>query len=558
MARVALLIGTGDYTKGFKPLLAAPKDVAAIASVLRDPEMGGFDQVQSLVNQPHTKIAETVETWFRERQKDDLALLYISGHGVKDAQSDLYFAACDTRKQKEELIRATAIAASFVRDRVRESKAKRQVIILDCCFSGAFGNLLSKDDDTINLETVLGAEGRVVLTSSSSIQYSFEQRDGELSLYTHYLVEGIRTGAADANSDGAISVQDLHQYGSRKVQEESPAMTPKIIVLKDEGFQIRIANAPLGDPKLKYRKEVEAIVQEDGDTIDEILSRPLLEEWRHKLGLTDPEAQTIEAEILEPIRQRQAKIERYRQIYTQAIQYQKTLGERERKRLKQLQKVLGLRDENVQSIESEVEIPPHSSSAAPSSIPPSPSTSPTPQVEQDDLKSEKGIDYTRLRDLLKAEDWKGADEETYLRMLEAVGRENGDYIREAELLNFPCADLKTIDRLWVHYSQGQFGFSVQKKIYVECGAKLDGKYPGDKIWRLFCDRIGWRVNENYISENYISYEKVIFNTNAPQGHLPSRLLWGGVLGWVGFGLGGFAAGGRCFSSLASRLVNCSK
>ncbi|MCG8368460.1 MAG: GUN4 domain-containing protein, partial [Pseudanabaenales cyanobacterium] len=106
--------------------------------------------------------------------------------------------------------------------------------------------------------------------------------------------------------------------------------------------------------------------------------------------------------------------------------------------------------------------------------------------------------------------------------------------------------------------QGQFGFSVQKKIYVECGAKLDGKYPGDKIWSVFCDRIGWRVNENYISENYISYEKVIFNTNAPQGHLPSRLLWGGVLGWVGFGLGGFAAGGRCFSSLASRLVNCSK
>ena len=542
MARVALLIGTGDYTQGFKPLPAAPKDVAAIAAVLRDPEMGGFDQVQSLVNQPYTKIAENIETWFRERQKDDLALLYISGHGVKDAQSDLYFAARDTRKQKEELIRATAIAASFVRDRVRESKAKRQVIILDCCFSGAFGNLLAKDDDTINLETVLGAEGRVVLTSSSSIQYSFEQRDRELSLYTHYLVEGIRTGAADANSDGAISVQDLHQYASRKVQEESPAMTPKIIVLKDEGYQIRIANAPLGDPKVKYRKEVEAIVQEDGDMIDEVLSRPLLEEWQRELGLTDPEVQTIEAETLEPIRQRQAKIERYRQIFTQAIQHKKTLGDRERKRLKQLQKVLGMRDENVQSIESEVGIPTHSSSTTPSPIPPFPSTSPTPQVEQDDLKSEKGIDYTRLRDLLKAGDWKEADKETYLRMLEAIGREEGDYIREEELLNFPCADLKTIDRLWVHYSQGHLGFSVQKKIYVECGAKLDGKSPGDKIWRVFCDRIGWRVNENYIS-----YIEVIFNTNAPQGHLPIRCYWLHIL-----------THRSLFSSLASRLMKCSR
>ena len=159
MTRVALLIGAGDYTEGYKPLPAAPKDVAAIASVLGDPEIGGFDHVQSLVNEPHTKIAETVETWFRARQKDDLALLYISGHGVKDDRSDLYFAACDTLKQKEELIRATAIAASFVRDRSRDSRANRQVIILDCCFSRAFGDLLKGNDDTINLETVLGAEG---------------------------------------------------------------------------------------------------------------------------------------------------------------------------------------------------------------------------------------------------------------------------------------------------------------------------------------------------------------------------------------------------------------
>ena len=84
----------------------------------------------------------------------------------------------------------------------------------------------------------------MVLTSSSSINYSFEQRDQALSLYTHYLVDGIRTGTADVNSDSAITVQDLHHYASLKVQEESPAMPPKIIVLKDEGYQIRIANAP--------------------------------------------------------------------------------------------------------------------------------------------------------------------------------------------------------------------------------------------------------------------------------------------------------------------------
>ena len=134
---------------------------------------------------------------------------------------------------------------------------------------------------------------------------------------------------------------------------------------------------------------------------------------------------------------------------------------------------------------------------------------------EDELSSEKGVDYTRLRDLLKAGKWKDADYETYLRMLEAVGREEGNYIRPKELLNFPCADLKTIDRLWFKHSNGKFGFSVQKEIYVDCGGKLNGEYPSDKIWEEFCDRVGWKAKGSYIS-----YSQVTFSTLAQRGHLP--------------------------------------
>ncbi|MGJ3245045.1 MAG: GUN4 domain-containing protein [Elainellaceae cyanobacterium] len=163
-------------------------------------------------------------------------------------------------------------------------------------------------------------------------------------------------------------------------------------------------------------------------------------------------------------------------------------------------------------------------------------------LNKDDLASEKGIDYTRLRDLLKAQNFKDADKETYLRMLEAVGRGKGDWIREEELLNFPCADLKTIDRLWVKYSDGRFGFSVQKEIYVQCEGKLDGTYPGDNIWYEFSDRVGWRVKNSWIA-----YWDVTFNTSAPRGHLPY------CEGWVIFvGVFGFIV----VSSLASRLVKC--
>ncbi|MDJ1182053.1 serine/threonine-protein kinase [Roseofilum casamattae] len=137
----------------------------------------------------------------------------------------------------------------------------------------------------------------------------------------------------------------------------------------------------------------------------------------------------------------------------------------------------------------------------------------------DDLSSERGIDYRRLQRLLQQQRWKDADEETERRMLEATKREKDKFLRDEDAENFPRADLRTIDRLWVTYSQGQFGFSVQKQIWLDSGGKL-GRYDS-KIWEKFCDRVGWRKNGEWLI-----YNDCTFNTNALQGHLPARLFVG--------------------------------
>ncbi|MEN8447410.1 MAG: GUN4 domain-containing protein [Cyanobacteria bacterium J06555_13] len=168
--------------------------------------------------------------------------------------------------------------------------------------------------------------------------------------------------------------------------------------------------------------------------------------------------------------------------------------------------------------------------------------------------SECGIDYAPLRDRLKAGDWKAADKETYEVMIRAVGKKAGDYFSKDNLLNFPCKDLLTIDRLWAKYSNGRFGFSVQKEIYIACGAKLDGEYPGDKIWKEFADRVRWRVDGSWIG-----YTEVTFDTSAPVGHLPSRVA---CFVYTYVGLRSYARVVRgaelefFFSFLASRLVTC--
>ncbi|MDZ8237209.1 MAG: serine/threonine-protein kinase [Nostoc sp. ChiQUE01a] len=160
----------------------------------------------------------------------------------------------------------------------------------------------------------------------------------------------------------------------------------------------------------------------------------------------------------------------------------------------------------------------------------------------DDLSSEVGIDYTKLRDYLAAENWKDADYETYLVMVQVVGCKENNWIREEEFLNFPCKDLRTIDRLWVKYSNGRFGLSVQKEIYFSVGGKPDGKYHKE-AWEKFGDRVGWRMNSNWIY-----YNEGTFDTTAPLGHLPR--VCPSLIKYT-------AKGYTKISSLASRLVKCS-
>lgn len=269
MAKIALLIGISEYEPGLNPLPAAVKDVEAVQQILLNPAMGGFDRVKPLINSDVQTMQYEIETLFDGRAKDDLVLLFFSGHGIKDDAGRLHFASRITQKNvKGDLIRSTAVPASFIHDVMNNCRAKRQAVILDCCFSGAFDpSLQAKDDGLFDLQGQLGAEGRVVLASSSSTQYSFEQKGSEVSVYTKYLIEGIETGAADRNKTGQVSILDLHEYVTHKVQEQMVNVTPKIIVLRDKGFEIILAKTKnkvdqvlnvsnnkieLGETKLEY------------------------------------------------------------------------------------------------------------------------------------------------------------------------------------------------------------------------------------------------------------------------------------------------------------------
>jgi serine/threonine protein kinase len=73
-----------------------------------------------------------------------------------------------------------------------------------------------------------------------------------------------------------------------------------------------------------------------------------------------------------------------------------------------------------------------------------------------------GIDYSKLRELLAFKDWRAADRETAELILKIAGRKKEGSLTVKNIEQFPCKDLRTIDQLWVKYSNGHFGFSIQK------------------------------------------------------------------------------------------------
>ena len=139
------------------------------------------------------------------------------------------------------------------------------------------------------------------------------------------------------------------------------------------------------------------------------------------------------------------------------------------------------------------------------------------------LKAEREarLKFQKLEDYLKNQQWYEADQETWKLMLKVTNREEEGYLELDNIRNFPCEDLLTLDRLWVEYSKKhgfEFGFSVQKQIYVDCGGKLDFSFPSDETWEKFCDRTAWKSEGKWVD-----YPDQFFNNNFMNvGHLP----WG--------------------------------
>jgi molecular chaperone DnaJ len=186
--RIAVLIGSGRFRDRALPALKTPAaDVRDLARVLCSPGLTRFEPVIELIDATADQARREIARVFSKRRRDDLVLLYYSGHGLKDDSGQLHLTMEDT---EQELLSATGISADFVSEQMDRSFSRRQILILDCCFSGAFvtgakGSVgdaaqLAQAFQTAALQdralraAPCDGYGRVIITACDAVSYAME------------------------------------------------------------------------------------------------------------------------------------------------------------------------------------------------------------------------------------------------------------------------------------------------------------------------------------------------------------------------------------------------
>ena len=232
----AVVIGIGNYSDGaINSLNYTVADAQSIHNFLIT--KGGFksDHIKLLINEDATtkNIKSALGQFLsRKAMKNDTVFIYYSGHGAPEPDPSStdgdgmskYIVTYDT--DPEDLY-STAFPMEEIRRIFQRIEADRIVFFIDACYSGASGGktfsrpgMKAGNVSEKFLDDMAEGEGRIVITASGTNEVSLETADLGHGVFTYYLLEGLQ-GAADANSDSMITVDEAYDYLFEKVVRTS-------------------------------------------------------------------------------------------------------------------------------------------------------------------------------------------------------------------------------------------------------------------------------------------------------------------------------------------------
>jgi hypothetical protein len=212
--RYAVLIGCNNYPEDSQKLPAlksAEHDARGLREILVDKDIGGFDpdNIHLFTSQSNQEILMEIAKCLNEAQTDDLVFIYYSGHGKLDKSNKLHLATSNTNT---DLLGVTSLPVATIKEIIDKCSSQKIVWILDCCYSGAVAAAFKGGDVDSELQIASGGKGKYIMTASTGIQVAKEEEDEEYSVFTKYLLEGLKSGDADLNGDGVVTVDELYSY----------------------------------------------------------------------------------------------------------------------------------------------------------------------------------------------------------------------------------------------------------------------------------------------------------------------------------------------------------
>jgi hypothetical protein len=231
----ALLIGNSTYPAdehNLQMLKGPVKDIAVLNRALVDPQTGLFADVDVtlLPEASSTRALRALGTFFTTADRDDVLLVYFSGHGKLDQLGRLHLCMQDT--ETTDLL-STAVSSVRINEFADASRARNVVIILDCCYAGAFRGGDFGD--------AVAGPGRYVMTSCRGTQLANDATvDNGTSFFTQHLVEGLGS-AADQDGDGYVGFSDLYAYVDRCLREDGKQIPQRRV---NADGDVRLAKRP--------------------------------------------------------------------------------------------------------------------------------------------------------------------------------------------------------------------------------------------------------------------------------------------------------------------------
>jgi len=557
----ALLIGVGECQ--YKPLSLpiTVKDTQAIYATLVDQDLCAYpddpEHIRVLNNEQATRvgIVEGLQ-WLKQKAEEDseaTVFVYYSGHGWVNKTDNCYYLVPHDVDMTQ--LAASALSAEKFTEEVRQIKSERLLVTIDAAHSGNMGTFRHSEEvggeflndfgDSHNISlfkkfssSLKQGEGRMIFTSSQGDQKCWIKKDGSLSIYTFHFLEALM-GVANQDGDTTIHISNLMQYLSETVPKTAKKLydtdqTPhfdvngsNFVIAKLRGGK-GLPNVPLlSEKEIDYTKLRKLLITQNWKESDEETTRLMLQvSGQEERGWLDWEdLEKFPSTDLETIDQLWLKYSNGHFGFSVQKTIWQELGEQvnvetERK----LGERLGWF--NLDEWWLDYSYLTFSLDAPKGHLP---ANWDCEGIDGQEAAStcwlmsrlvscvaNQQVDYTRLRNFLAAGKWKGADIETARLIFKIVDREKQGWLRVEDIEQFPSSNLRNIDRLWVKYSNGKFGFSVQKRIYQSLGGTQEFN---QEITESFWKKVGWIVNNQpYWSQ----YDNLTFNRSAPIGHLPIR------------------------------------